>query len=700
MSVTDEIKARLDLVTYIGQHVQLKKAGRNYKACCPFHSEKTPSFFVDPDRQTWRCFGACAEGGDIFTFAQKMNGWDFKEALRELGKQAGVEVRKQTPEERQQTDRLDALRGLTQSAADLFHQALIHPQSAAAEDALRYAIDTRGFTEETIEKFQIGFAAPSWQTTLDALTQIGYEQDDLITVGLTIRNDKGRVYDRFRHRLMIPIRDDRGRVIGFGARALNPEDEPKYLNSPQTPIFDKSRVLFGLDTAKRAIRDSETAVIVEGYMDAIQAQQAGFYNVVAQMGTAMTEPQLKLIAPRYAARVILALDADAAGQSATRRSLETARQTLEADYAGRLSVDIRVLQIPGAKDPDDLIREKPDEWQALIENALPVADYVIEMETAALSPKASLQEREAIARRVLPILTASESNLYTQDNVQKLAMRLHISETDLLTWASEQRQQARKSPPRQPAPRASTPAAPPTIDDSDMPPVWDDDDGTVIYGLPDEADDLEPISLPRPAPAPTMQSDTTAYIERDCLRFLFRNAELYYRVNRTLRELARNDPDLLADPLSDFGVGDFTRSDYQALMQMFLFAVKQDGLDVLEFLAQNLDPVMLAEMDKLLLDDAQGLSRRINGRFEADRLQLWKHHESRVLPALRTDDEVVRLALTMRRRRLKTLYDDFRFMQMDIQKHDFEEALRIAEKLRPIQQATERIDTALAMAQP
>ena len=206
---------------------------------------------------------------------------------------------------------------------------------------------------------------------------------------MAVKNEAGRVYDRFRNRLMIPIRDDRGRVIGFGARALDAEDNPKYLNSPQTALFDKSHTLFGLDTAKTTIRDSETVVIVEGYMDAIQAHQAGFKNVVAQMGTAMTETQLQLVT-RFAKKIILSLDSDAAGQSATMRSLETARTTLQADFSGRLSVDIRVLQIPGAKDPDDLIRETPERWTELVANALPVADFVIEMEMATLPANASL----------------------------------------------------------------------------------------------------------------------------------------------------------------------------------------------------------------------------------------------------------------------------------------------------------------------
>src|SRR5690606_14190397 len=254
----------------------------------------------------------------------------------------------------------------------------------------------RGLSEETIMRFQIGYAPPGWHTLQEMLTGMGYSEDDLVNAGVAIRNEQGQVYDRFRNRLMIPIRDERGRVVGFGARALAAEDNPKYLNSPQSPLFDKSRILFGLDLAARAIRDTETAVIVEGYLDAIQAHQAGYQNVVAQMGTALTEMQLKLIAPKWAKRIIMALDSDVAGQNATRRSVEVARETLHADYGGRLSVDIRILALPGAKDPDDLIREAPESWAALVDGAMPVADFLIAAETAALSEDASPQEIEAI----------------------------------------------------------------------------------------------------------------------------------------------------------------------------------------------------------------------------------------------------------------------------------------------------------------
>ncbi len=295
MSVADEIKARIDIVDYVQKFVPLKRAGKTWKAPCPFHNERTPSFVVNPDTQSWRCFGQCAEGGDVLSFAMKRNGWSFGEALQELGKLAGVEVEKQSPEQRQNSERLDMLRGLMHTAADAYHNALLDAKVEGQPDVLRYTREKRGFSDTTITTFKIGYAPPGWTHMLDHLKTLGYSEADVIEVGLALKNeDSGRVYDRFRNRLIIPIRDERGRVIGFGARALAAEDNPKYLNSPQTALFDKSRTLFGLDTAKTSIRESEVAVIVEGYMDAIQAHQAGFKNVVAQMGTAMTETQLRL----------------------------------------------------------------------------------------------------------------------------------------------------------------------------------------------------------------------------------------------------------------------------------------------------------------------------------------------------------------------------------------------------------------------
>lgn len=634
MSVTDEIKTRLDIVNYIQQFVPLKRAGRTYKACCPFHNEKTPSFVVNPESQTWRCFGSCAEGGDIFSFAQKYHGWVFSEALQELGKLAGVEIQQQSAEQKQQAARLDALRGLMQAAADYFGEQLQY-----AGDVLRYVREKRGFTDETIQTYAIGYAPDGWHTTLDYLKQLGYPEDDIVEVGLARRNEQGRVYDYFRNRLMIAIRDERGRVIGFGARALAADDNPKYLNSPQTALFDKSRTLFGLDRARRAIHDTEMAVIVEGYMDVIQAHQAGFLNVVAQMGTAMTEYQLKMLAPRWAKKIILALDADAAGQNATMRSLEVARTTLRADYSGKLAVDIRVLQIPGAKDPDDLIRETPQEWPALVESAVPVADYIIQMETAALPLNATVQEREVVARRLLPLLLASENDLYRQDNIQKLALRLRIPENNLLALAAEQQYIAQARSPRRFRDEQPPDFPPLDYDDRDAPP---DDEGAL------------PAARPRQtAPA----SREVMRCEADCLGGLLRDPNLLFQINRKFRELAGSNN---VGPLAAFGVEDFSHSDYRAVMQVITEAVEQDDLPPADYLYEYLDSNLITVLneDRVLASTEEFVDLHLRHRFNGDR--------QAILRKLTKDEmseagrQVLRNALSLRLHRLKRESEELR----------------------------------------
>jgi DNA primase len=329
MSVTEEIKSRLDIVDYIGENLQLRRSGRNYAAFCPFHANtRTPAFYVFPETQTWRCFGACAEGGDIFSYVMKRQGWDFKEALKHLAERAGVELEPQTPAVKQRQAVEEKQVGLLTAAADYFHQLLLHaPQAAGARDYLAQ----RALNEETIATFKLGFALNSWDACRNHFSEQGYSDEELLAVGLLTENpDKGTRYDRFRGRLIFPIRDGNGRIVGFGARTLDPDGIPKYLNSPQTDLFDKSAILYGLDLAKRAIRQERQVVIVEGYMDVIKAWQHGFHNVVAQMGTALTEAQMQQL-KRYSKRFVMALDADAAGAKATLRSLDVARETLDQE---------------------------------------------------------------------------------------------------------------------------------------------------------------------------------------------------------------------------------------------------------------------------------------------------------------------------------------------------------------------------------
>ena len=651
MSTTDDIKARIDLVSYVQRFVPgLKKAGRNHKACCPFHNEKTPSFVVNPARQTWHCFGACAEGGDLFTFAQKMHGWDFKEALRELAAEAGVQLRPQSPEQKSRSDHLEKLRGIAASAADFFQQALQRESAAGVRAYLR---DQRGLNAETVQAFQIGYAPDSWDFMLRALRDLGHGDDDIVEAGLAVRNDNGRVYDRFRNRLIIPIRDERGRVVGFGGRAMDPNENAKYINSPGSAIFDKSRLLYGLDMGRSAIRDSGTAVIVEGYMDVIQAHQAGYANVVAQMGTAMTEPQIRLVAPRFAKRIVLALDADEAGQNAARRSLDVARQTLSRDYAGKLSVDFAILQIPAGKDPDDFLRESPEGWPALVDNAQGVADFVINMEAATLRAAASLQERQAVAQTLLPLLLASENNVYKQDNIQKLARRLRISERDMLAWAQEQTPLV--TPPPPPLPDEPPPDLPPDY--------WDNEHDLPLV----EADGAtEELGTTAPAP-PAAKEPLTRAIEAFCLGVLLKNPNLLYQVNRKLRELAAEDDDLLRGPLGELNASDFTQSQYRALMVFLQESLAQDDMEPMQYLGQVLEEDLRAELRALLIPDPDAVSDRIKGNFRVDLNDIFRRGSQKARPGFSLQDELIVRALQLRLQRLETERVEMQYLQEEAQ---------------------------------
>lgn len=434
MSVIDEVKDRLDIVEVISAYTPLQQAGRNYKALCPFHSEKTPSFIVFPDSQHWHCFGACSEGGDIFTFVMKREGWDFRTTLEELARRAGVELRPRTPAQVEAQEEADRLRGLLDAVSQYYNHLLHHAPEAGKA---RSYIDKRGLNAETVDYFLLGYSLPGWERTRTYLVERGYTIEELVKAGLLVQREDGTgTHDRFRDRLMIPIRDAQGRVIGFGARTLDPEGVPKYINSPQTALFDKSRTLFGLDLARQSIHREDRAVIVEGYMDVMQAHQAGFGNVVAQMGTALTEPQLRQL-QRYTKRLILALDPDAAGIQATLRGVQVAREVLEQEWEpvfdprglvgheARLGAEIRILSLPPGQDPDDLIREDAERWAALVEEAVPVMDFYLQMLLQGLDPD-DTKAKARVVDTLLPVLRAVADPVERDDYVQKLARALRV----------------------------------------------------------------------------------------------------------------------------------------------------------------------------------------------------------------------------------------------------------------------------------
>jgi len=454
MGVVDEIKERLDIVDVIGAYVPLQKAGRYYRALCPFHAEKTPSFYVFPDSQRWHCFGACGEGGDIFTFVMKREGWDFATALEELARRAGVVLRPRTPEQARMDEENARLQAAVAEAARYYHHLLLHaPEAARAREYLAH----RGLSSETILRFQLGYSLPAWDALRAHLTGRGFTPAELVRAGLLVEREDGSTYDRFRDRLMIPIRDPHGETVGFGARTLEAEGVPKYINSPQTPLFDKGRLLFGLDMALDAIRREECVVVVEGYMDVMQAHQAGFGNVVAQMGTALTETQVRLL-KRYTWRLILALDPDAAGIQATLRGLEVAREAMDREltpvfnprglvgFERRLGAEIRVLTLPPGNDPDDLIRQDPARWPVLVRESLPVVEFVL----GQLLRQTDLEDAKGRARVVeamLPLLRDVGDPVERETYAQKVARALRLDARTVLARLYEaERQAAQRTP--------------------------------------------------------------------------------------------------------------------------------------------------------------------------------------------------------------------------------------------------------------
>jgi DNA primase len=382
VGVAAEVKSKLSVVDVVGETVQLKKAGSTYKGLCPFHGEKTPSFTVTPARDSWKCFG-CGEGGDIFSFVMKRDGLGFGEALKVLAAKAGVEVDERTTREDARKARL---RDVTESAIAFYHAVLTGSKTGrAALDYLR----GRGFTDATIGSAQLGYAPAGWDTlarTLAAKRQV--RADELVEAGLAQprQSSRGGVYDRFRERVIFPIRDMNGSAVGLGGRILPATAEdgrdhgPKYLNSPATPLFDKSRTLYLIDRAKGPIRKGGQAVIVEGYTDALMAHQAGFENVVASLGTALTPGQVAVLT-RYGKRIALAYDVDAAGEKAGTfgvNALEAIIPQLAAADTGVELDEVRVVRLPDGKDPDEVCRDTPDLWREEVRTAQPIVDYLID----------------------------------------------------------------------------------------------------------------------------------------------------------------------------------------------------------------------------------------------------------------------------------------------------------------------------------
>jgi DNA primase len=415
MSVIDEVKQRIDILEVVSQYVKLTKSGRTFRGLCPFHSEKHPSFFVYPERQSWHCFGACNTGGDVFSFVMKKEGIDFGEVLRLLAQRAGIALPSRL-EPSAKRDEQERLYQINEVAAQYFHNLLLN--SPAGEKARSY-VASRGLSPETITSFQLGFSPNSWEALKQHLLERGYTESELLPAGLVVETEAGGTHDRFRNRLMFPISDVKGRITGFGARALD-DSLPKYLNSPQTQIFDKSSSLYGINLATAAIRQQNMVVIVEGYMDVITAHQNGFNNVVASMGTAVTEKQVSAV-KRLTKNMALALDADAAGEEAMLRAV---------GHENTLDAEVKVIILPKGKDPDDVIKKDTKTWQKLLEKALPVVDYTFNMVTSKFD-LTTAKDKSLTVDKLLPIIAEIKDPVRQAHYLQKLARLVNVAERKL-----------------------------------------------------------------------------------------------------------------------------------------------------------------------------------------------------------------------------------------------------------------------------
>ncbi len=421
MTDIDEIKSRLNIVDVVGKHVTLKKAGRNFKGLCPFHNEKTPSFIVSPDRQTFKCFG-CGKGGSVIDFVMEYDHVDFLEALEDLADMAGVTLTRR-PTDTPEAKVKQRLYDVNHLASDYYHYVLT--KHALGEKGRLY-LKNRGISDKSIRTFALGYSPNSWEALRSFLRKKGYDDALLEQAGLIVqsarRDSQGsRFYDRFRGRIIFTLKDHRGNVVGFAGRVLDPHaTEAKYINTPETPVYTKGNVLYGLDVTKDAIQKANEAVVMEGELDVISSFQTGIGNAVAIKGSALTEAHVRLLR-RFTERLVFALDSDLAGDAAARRGIEL------ADSAG---LDMRVVALPSGKDPDDAAREHPSLLKQAIANAVPVYDYFIASSRKRFDGTTAFGKRK-ITDELLPIFRKIDNPIVQAHYVKKLADELAVSEESL-----------------------------------------------------------------------------------------------------------------------------------------------------------------------------------------------------------------------------------------------------------------------------
>jgi DNA primase len=433
MDPKDEIKEKLDIVTVVGEYLELKPAGMNgFRALCPFHHEKSPSFHVSSDRQIFHCFG-CGEGGDIFTFVQKMEGMDFSEALMHLGKKAGVEIKRFSTTEGNVKQRMMLIHELATS----FYKKVL--ASSTGSQVARDYLANRGITSELIERFGIGFAPDDWSVLSDALLKRGFSETELVQAGLSLKKKSGSgVIDRFRARVMIPLRDQHGNTVGFTGRILPGADvqQGKYMNSPETPVYHKGRLVYGLDLAKRAIKDQKCVIVMEGNLDVVASNKIGVQNIVASSGTALTQEQLELL-KRYTDTVVFCFDRDAAGLTAAKKGVTIARS---------LGFDCRAISLPSdVKDPDDLVQKNPEQWKTLSQTSVPFMQYLFDR-TLSDRDISNVDHKRLISQELLPAIAEIFDVVEREHWLAKLASLLNI-ELGILRTAISPKQEQKKTTP-------------------------------------------------------------------------------------------------------------------------------------------------------------------------------------------------------------------------------------------------------------
>jgi len=435
-SFAEKVKQQADIVRVIGEYVRLKKTGQNFTGLCPFHQEKTPSFAVHPVRQIYHCFG-CGAGGDVFKFVMEIEKCPFPEAVRAVAEKCAIPIprpRERSPEERRENQQRSALVEMHRDAAAFFTRQL--EQASEGKVAAAY-LEDRGLDRAAIVRFGVGFA-PSSGDALVRQLKAKYSERLLDASGLVSRDASGRFYDRFRRRIMFPIANEVGKIIAFGGRAMG-DDQPKYLNSPETPIYSKSNVLYHLDRAKESVRQSDFGILVEGYMDAIAVARAGIVNVIASCGTSLAEPQIKLLA-RFTRRIVVNFDPDTAGQAATERSLGL---LLEKEF------DVRVLVLPGGADPDKFLNEQgPDAYRKLLTEALPYLDYLIAR--AREMDRSTTAGKLASLNFLMPYLQRVPNRLLRSEWATRIASELRVDEPvlreALRRAAAERRSEVKPQP--------------------------------------------------------------------------------------------------------------------------------------------------------------------------------------------------------------------------------------------------------------